>query len=317
MRVFEEDDDSRDPSFSPHDSDALRRYFEAQGYVVVRGLVPAASCDAARASFASELRPFRGHIYRQTTAAAERHVLSPQGYVLNPILNLQDLSTRFFPEFKRAALEVLTEPAVQAIARNLTGVGAVVVQSMYFDGNPNTQAHQDCYYIDSSRQGALLSAWIALEDIAVGAGRFFVYPGSHRLLLPRNSGSLNLAFSDQGYHPRILDEVRANGLECHAPALRKGDVLFWAACTIHGSLKTLEPQCSRSSITMQIIPADTQLVHFQALTRRLRVRQINGASVHHPKDQDRLRYRALLWAESWFPTPFRLVKRLAIRMLTR
>ena len=50
---------------------------------------------------------------------------------------------------------------------------------MYFDGNPVTWPHQDIYYLDAEEIGRMTSAWVAVEDIAPDAGRFFVYPKSH------------------------------------------------------------------------------------------------------------------------------------------
>ena len=48
--------------------------------------------------------------------------------------------------------------------------------------------------------------------------------------------------------------IREQGLVCRAPALSKGDVLFWAAKTIHGSLRTTQPTRSRRSFTAHFIP---------------------------------------------------------------
>jgi phytanoyl-CoA hydroxylase len=36
----------------------------------------------------------------------------------------------------------------------------------------------------------MTAAWIAVEDIDEGAGRFFIYPGSHRIDLEKNSGEM-------------------------------------------------------------------------------------------------------------------------------
>ena len=59
--------DDADPRVT--DGAALRRAFDAEGYVVVRDLVPGAMCERARAAFAAEVKPYRGPLYRQTRAA--------------------------------------------------------------------------------------------------------------------------------------------------------------------------------------------------------------------------------------------------------
>ena len=72
----------------------------------------------------------------------------------------------------------------------------------------------------------MVGAWIALEDIAPGAGRFFIYPRSHLIDLALNRGSLSIASNHAGYKKMVLDVIREHGLECRAPALQKGDVKY-------------------------------------------------------------------------------------------
>jgi phytanoyl-CoA hydroxylase len=52
----------------------------------------------------------------------------------------------------------------------------------------------------------------------------------------------------------VLDLIERFKLECRAPALNKGDVLFWHSKTIHGSLETRQPEHSRSSFTAHWLP---------------------------------------------------------------
>jgi phytanoyl-CoA hydroxylase len=54
------------------DPAAVRRYYEQEGYVVLRGLVDHAACDQMRAVFDEEIKPFDGYIYRQATAKCTR-----------------------------------------------------------------------------------------------------------------------------------------------------------------------------------------------------------------------------------------------------
>ncbi|HMA48439.1 MAG TPA: hypothetical protein VKP60_01735, partial [Magnetospirillaceae bacterium] len=84
---------SEDPSpkFELSDAAALHDYYVENGYVVVRGLIPAETCQTARGLWDSEVKPFRGFMYRQATAKAERHQFNERGWVMNPILNLQSL----------------------------------------------------------------------------------------------------------------------------------------------------------------------------------------------------------------------------------
>jgi phytanoyl-CoA hydroxylase len=310
-------DEATDPYLALRDGAAFRAYFEENGYVVARGLVPAGLCDAARKAFAAEVKPYGKHIYRQATAVPERNRFTEHGHVLNSILNIQDLARSDFPHFRAAGLAVITNEGLQRAFRTLAGDDVAVVQSMYFDGNPTTWAHQDTYYLDSADLGRMTGAWVALEDIRPGAGRFYVYPRSHLIDMEKNGGDFDIAFNHERYKQLVIDVVRTHGLRCHAPAMRKGDVLFWGSKTIHGSLVTTEGRCSRASITAHAIPGSRPFVQFQSREKRLSLQRIDGVAIHCPKDQNRLANRAVLVIETTFPGLFQAAKRLAIKLVTR
>jgi phytanoyl-CoA hydroxylase len=310
-------DDASDVYAALTTPDAVKRYYDEQGYVVCRNVIPATLCDDANQAFDLEVKPYPGFIFRQATANPERHVFTASGLMLNSILNLQDLSRRRFPRFRQAGLDAITHARLRAIVENLLGDRARLVQSMYFEGNPVTWAHQDTYYLDSAETGRMVAAWIALEDISPGAGRFYVYPRSHRLELLQNRGKYSIAFHHDRYKQHVLDEIRTHGLTCHAPALRQGDVLLWAARTIHGSLETTEPQCSRSSFTAHYIPASKAFLQLQSrVVKRLNLETINDIDVHHPFDQNRLFGRTVLRLASAFPRSFQLAKTVVKKALT-
>jgi phytanoyl-CoA hydroxylase len=299
------------------DPEAVRRYYDEQGYVVIRGLVSAHECEQLRGAFEREVKPFDGFIYRQASASPERHVMTPQGFMLNSILNIHAVDPRRFPVFRNLGSNLITTRSLQSAVRALLSDAGKVVQSMYFEGNPSTWAHQDTYYLDSEELGRMVGAWIALEDIAPGAGRFFVYPGSQRLELAMNRGSMSIAGNHVGYKQLVIDIINKNKLECRAPALRKGDVLFWNSKTIHGSMETRQPEHSRSSVTAHYIPATTRFMQYQTRIKPLSLSSINGLDVHTPKDLGQPLQRIVLGLETRFPRAFNAAKQAAIRFVTR
>lgn len=309
--------DEADDPYLGLDRQAARKYYDDNGYVVFRNVIPEQRCDRVRTAFDREVRPYDGFLYRQATANPERHVLTEHGYMLNSMLNMQDLPDAHFPAFKMLALDVLTDRKLHEAAQALFDEPAKLVQSMYFEGNPATWAHQDTYYLDAATLGRMAGVWIALEDIAPGAGRFYVFPTSHQLDMVRNGADFDIAFNHERYKQLVLDVIRNNELQCSAPALRKGDVLFWSAKTIHGSLPTTEPQRSRSSLTCHLIPVFEQFMRYQKQPVKLQLRNINGTLVHCPKDQQRLKNRAVLYVETRFPRTFQTAKKLAIKMVLR
>jgi phytanoyl-CoA hydroxylase len=310
-------DDEDYSYFSLRDAAAIRQYYDENGYVVVRGLVPGGLCDRALTEFEREVKPYPGHIYRQTTANPERHAFTDWGLMLNPILNVQSLDTRSFSQFKEAGLAILTHSRTQEAVRTILGEPGKIVQSMYFDGNPATWPHQDTYYLDAEELGRMTAAWFAVVDIAPGAGRFFIYPKSHRIDMAKNGGNFDIAFNHAQYKKLVVDVIHNHRLECRAPALRQGDVLFWSAKTIHGSLETTQPRFARSSFTAHYIPSSARFLQYQTRIRRLNCVTVNGMEVHRPKDLARQSQRSIFWIETHYPRTFQTVKKLAIKAVTR
>jgi len=173
------------------------KYYTENGYVVFRNLIPKELCDRANNSFKKEVKTYDSYIYRQASADPEKHKLTINGYMLNSILNIQDLDSSHFSEFKKYGLEILTHDALQSKLQKISGDQTKLVQSMFFEGNPETWPHQDTYYLDSENIGDMIGVWIATEDIKPGAGRFFVYPGSHKINVQENGGDFDIGFNHQ------------------------------------------------------------------------------------------------------------------------
>jgi phytanoyl-CoA hydroxylase len=297
--------------------EALQDYYQENGYVVARKLIAEDVCDRARAAFAAEVKPFEGYLYRQASANPEKHQWTSHGYMLNSMLNIQDISAARFPDFRATGLQILTDEKLHAILKVLLGEEGKVVQSMFFEGNPKTWAHQDTYYLDASKLGEMIGAWIAVEDIHPEAGRFYVYPGSHKIDVEKNGGDFDIAFHHERYKNLVLDIIAKFGLPCQAPVLRKGDVLFWSSKTIHGSFETTRPEFSRASFTTHVIPLSTSFLQFQTRQKPLKLRTVNGIQVNFPKDQNEWKNRAVMTVETSFPRSFRLAKKLGIKLVTR
>lgn len=298
------------------DGGVIKTYYEEHGYVVIRGLMPPDLIDAANIAFDQEVLPSRRFIYRQATAHPEQHVFTPPGFMLNAILNLQSLDPRYFGSFRSASEEILTAASMQRALTLILGEPGKLVQSLYFHGNPTTWPHQDTYYQDSEHVGGMTAAWVASEDIAPGAGRFFVYPGSYKMDMPKNGGNFDIAYHHERYKQLVVNSIKKQGLECRAPALAKGDVLFWNAKTIHGSLPTSQPERSRRSLTAHYIAQSHQLLQFPSRVKPLSYSIVNGMKISRPKDQAIRCNRGIVFLETKFPRIFQASKKLAIKIVT-
>jgi phytanoyl-CoA hydroxylase len=314
--VPETQNEDPSPSFDLSEQEAIAHYYQENGYVVVRGLIASVSCQHMRDLWGSEVKPSRAHIYRQATAKAEIHKFNSKKWVMNPILNLQSVDPVRFPNFRKYAVEqILTAPRLVEGFRILFDEKPKIVQSMYFEGNSATWEHQDSYYLDSEKVGSMAAAWIALEDIDAEAGRFFVCPKSHLIDMGRQNSSNNIADRHEEYIQTVVSKIRALGLEIRAPRLCRGDVLFWNAWTIHGSLDSHSSLHSRSSITCHAIPRSHRFLQLQSRILPLNLKEINGIQVHHPKDLALMFNRLVLLVESNTPWLFYPLKKLAVKLV--
>lgn len=245
------------------DRRSLRR-FRDEGWVRVGGLVPRDVCATIREAFDREVRPHTGPLRRQLTSREEPHRLSADGLVTNPIVNPRLLSG--FPELALSEERVMRAGPLVAWASALLGADPCLLQSAYYDSSAGTLPHVDTNPVDRDRP--MLGAWIALEDIGPDAGRFFLWPGSHRLPdEPRVRRYRELAWASyrsafvellpsavEAEAQELLVEIaRAHGLERTTPPLRAGDAVFWTHAVVHGSEVPRPGGGSRSSLVLHFV----------------------------------------------------------------
>lgn len=300
--------DDRDPN--RQDRSGLFRQFQLEGYVVVRGLVPIGLCLETTRAFVEQVKPSRAFFYRHESGKPERHVFTETGFMKYPLMNFQDLPPKHFGRFRAAGLGILTHPHVQEVVEALMGAPGKLVHTMFFEGNQVTWAHQDTDYLDSTELGRMIGAWVALEDIQPGAGRFYVYPGSHRLAIALEENGQRLDPNQHAYKDRVVALIRERAWIPHAPALRRGDALFFSSRIIHGSLETRHPECSRTCVTGHYVPRGHGVLWFQTNEAHLDSRDVNGCPVLHHGDRSRLSNELAFQLEARMPRTFEAYQRL-------
>jgi len=248
-----------------------RAYYEENGYFVCRGLISPDAIDQLVDRYRRDIVPTSYPFFRQNTNAYEPNRLTPHGYVKQSFLDIHDYAR--FPDFSRCARDIYTSQAVRDALRNITGFDSFnLMQTMLFDANTETQPHQDWWYLDSVPNGHLLAGWFALEDIDERAGRFYVLPRSVTVDLHSDTPDL----SHTEWLARVADYVKRHPEQVHAPALKKGDVLFWNSRTIHGALPTQDPRYSRKSLTAHYMPAALKFGNLFTVKEDLRYKTWNG-----------------------------------------
>jgi phytanoyl-CoA hydroxylase len=228
-----------------------KAYYEEQGYYIFRNLIPASLIDNLLAEYSEQILSSQDYFFRQSSNKWQKNEITDDGYCKQSFLDVHDYPNH--THFCEAALRVFCLTEVREALTLLTGAQENnLMQSMFFDLNAATPAHQDWYYLDSIPNGNLLAGWFALEDIHPEAGRFYVLPKSHLVDFDLSEDE---KISHAFYVSKLKNYVDTHKNEIYAPALQKGDVLFWNSRTIHGSEQTLNPQYSRKSLTAHYLPS--------------------------------------------------------------
>jgi phytanoyl-CoA hydroxylase len=294
------------------DAVAFRDFFEREGYIVVRGGLPPAVCSEAVDAFLKEVHlDHRALFLRQAPSGDSSRIYAPHaytqaGHMRQPILGLQDLCPRRYPQFRAAALALLTDVVLRRAIETLLGAPARLVDSMYFDVNHFPWAQRDGRFVDATRPNALIGAWIAAENTDAGAGRFYVLPRSH----------LRPPTDQQGRDPdcscstQAIADVAAPGpLRQASPMLGQGDLLLWSALTIHGSLPTASPALSRRSLCARYIACSGPLARRNGGRGGGVIASVGGMEVLHHRDPRSLAGKAANLARAQFPDFYRLLRR--------
>ena len=248
-----------------------KEYYETNGYCVFRNLIPTAAVDRLVQRYQEDIVSSDYPFFRQNTDAYQPNKLTEHGYVKQSFLDIHDYSE--FAEFSQYARDIYTSDAMRGALKQATGFDSFnLMQTMLFDANTETKPHQDWWYLDSVPNGSLIASWIALEDIDERAGRFFVIPKSFNVDL--HSDTPDLKHSE--WMARMARYFEEHQDQVHAPALKKGDVLFWNSRTIHGSLKTQDPSFSRKSLTAHYLPSHMAFGNLFVKKESLKYKTYNG-----------------------------------------
>lgn len=248
-----------------------REYYEENGYFVCHKLMSPALIDRLVERYQSDIVPARHPFFRQNTNAYETNRLTQHGYVKQSFLDIHDYAK--FPDFSQCARDIYTNTEVRNALKDITGFDSFnLMQTMLFDANTETRPHQDWWYLDSIPNGHLLAGWFALEDIDERAGRFYVLPKSLRVKLHGDKPDL----SHSEWLARVAGYVKNNPQQVYAPALKKGDVLFWNSRTIHGALPTRDPGFSHKALTAHYMPSELQFGNLFVTKEAIRYKTYNG-----------------------------------------
>ena len=300
------------------DMESAVKYYKDNGYVIFTECVSQENCTQIRNIWEKNIKPFKGTIYRQTTAKAEKNLFNQNNWIMNPILNLQSLNPKLFGDLRNFVdSKIFSNTSICKALKFILGEKPKIVQSMYFEGNSATWEHQDSYYLDSEKVGEMTAAWLALEEIKADAGRFFICPESHMIKHGKQNIKNNIADNHDNYIKEIVSIIKSKNMKIKAPYMAIGDVLFWNSWTIHGSIDSQNKNFSRSSITMHAIPESHKFLQFHTRHIDLKTEDLGNSLISRPKDQSKFRNRLVLKLETHFPNFFYWLKRKAIKIIIK
>jgi ectoine hydroxylase-related dioxygenase (phytanoyl-CoA dioxygenase family) len=238
----------------------LLRFWTENGYVILEKAVPDDIIDRATTdlekAYAGEfpMLLFECH-------SVARHLIKWQ-----PEINACPAKVLDLHHFSPAVRELMFSGAIAEFLGLIFESKAFASQTLGFLRGSAQEGHQDSAYVPYSISRQFAATWIALEDVTIGAGELFYYPGSHRFpdFLYSNefkstheairSGRTEALSEEVPGHVRGLEaQARWYGIEKKPFAAKKGDVLVWHADLVHGG-NPVSREVTRKSIVTHYCP---------------------------------------------------------------
>lgn len=259
-------DDKRRQGLVDADDHALLRGWIEDGYAILPGAVPADLCDRV---IEDAERAARGEIalYREM-ASSDGGLIAAAGERRGKLIDLYVKSA--------AAREAITHPRIARFLNLIFARPALAFQSLYFEYGSEQRLHQDTAFVPVSAPLELAASWIALEDIAEGAGELVYVPGSQRIPDFLFDGAFRQmpagSVEEEAFHSHIDAEVARLGLASRRFLARKGDVLIWSADLAHGGspIRGGADRPTRRSLVAHYCPLDRRpayLINPASVTR--------------------------------------------------
>lgn len=237
-----------------------RQFYEENGYLVVRNLVPQSDLDRYRQHFIAiaegKIPKATGTLMMRDVAIAKKKEMGEKA-----ITKLQDWQN------DPVLFDYCKHPAVLKYVQSVIGPNVASVHTMLINKPPDVglgssrhPPHQDLFYFPFRPSEKIVCSWTAMQVINKENGCLYVKPGSHHSeLLPHtypNDGIVNKAYHGiQGVSDKEIASYSHVDME-------PGDTIFFHPQLIHGSGPNLSQHyrkaisCHYASTECFYVPTD-------------------------------------------------------------
>ena len=230
------------------------RFWNANGYIIIKGLVENQILDSVWAAYQSAVDSGRVKLQDEPANDGDPH----PGRFLNPHKKLA------------AFCQILKHEALLNWIQLLTEREPKILQTITSHKGSQQGIHSDSIHMTTYPLGYLTAAWVAFEDIHPDSGPLVFYPRSHRLpyVFSKDVGLTEEEYKERGYtsyheryEPYIRHLVGEHGIEPHYFHASKGDTLIWHANLIHGGSARRDFALSRKALVVHFFVKGAFVYH--------------------------------------------------------
>nr|XP_051677485.1 phytanoyl-CoA dioxygenase, peroxisomal isoform X3 [Oryctolagus cuniculus] len=249
-----------------------RKFYEENGYLVIKNLVSHADIQRFRSEFEricrKEVRPAGLMVMKDVAIVKSEQNLSEKA-----VTKVQD-----FQEDEEL-FRYCTLPEILKYVECFTGPNIMAMHTMLINKPPDVgkktsrhPLHQDLHYFPFRPSNLIVCAWTAMEHIDRNNGCLVVLPGTHKGPLkphdyPQWEGGVNIM-----YHG--IQDYEKNNARVHL-VMEKGDTVFFHPLLIHGSGQN-RTQGFRKAISCHYASADCHYIDVEGTSQENIAKEVSG-----------------------------------------
>lgn len=236
------------------------RFWMRHGYVILENAIPAPIVDAA----ARDLdRAYAGGF---PELKFECHAVAPSHIAWRSDINPHPAKALDIHHFSPSIRNLIFADPIAEFLGLIFESKSLASQTLGFLRGSAQEGHQDSAYVVYSIPRQFAATWTALEDVTIGAGELFYYPGSHQFddfvyhdhyksvsEAQRMTGDHAMREAIEHHVHSLEQRAQQNGIEKLPFAAKKGDVLVWHADLVHGG-NPVSRTVTRKSIVTHYCP---------------------------------------------------------------